>query len=81
MNTVSFLVDGYQVAQDRYFYKQTCGLNRHRHVSETKYTKHQFTSSDSLQKKTHLLELYAEMGQHFTQLNADLLSSTKASGE
>ena len=66
--------------QDRIFYSKNENRERRCHDGEINRSKIYQSQDHHIEKQTHLMETYAEMEQHFQQLNADLLSSTKENG-
>jgi hypothetical protein len=80
VKTADLCFDSFSLLQDRVFYHKGENTIRNCHYEDIKRSlKHQ-SESHHMEKQTHLMEIYAEMEQHFQQLNADLLSSTKENG-
>jgi hypothetical protein len=70
----------FSLLQDRVFYRKNENLSEDCHYSEIKRSIQHQSEDHHIEKQAHLMEIYAEMEQHFQQLNADLLSSTKENG-
>jgi hypothetical protein len=68
------------LVQDRIFYSKNQSREGKCHEGEINRSKIYQAKGHHIEKQTHLMETYAEMEQHFQQLNADLLSSTKENG-
>lgn len=78
--TADICFNCFSFLQDRVFYNKNETREGRCHTHEIKRSiKHQSEDHDKI-KQTHIMEIYAEMEQHFQQLNADLLSSTKENG-
>jgi hypothetical protein len=69
------------LVQDRIFYRKKESREGQYHLGEIKRSIRHQSQGHHIEKQTHLMETYAEMEQHFQQLNADLLSSTKENGK
>lgn len=69
------------LVQDRIFYRKKESREGQCHLGEIKRSIRHQSQGHHIEKQTHLMETYAEMEQHFQQLNADLLSSTKENGK
>ena len=69
------------LVQDRIFYRKKESREGQCHIGEIKRSIRHQSQGHHIEKQTHLMETYAEMEQHFQQLNADLLSSTKENGK
>lgn len=78
--TIDFCFNSLSLYQDRVFYKDNEKREGCCHLGEMKRSIIHQTEGHHIEKQTHLMETYAEMEQHFQQLNADLLSSTKENG-
>ena len=68
------------LVQDRIFYHKNEKRETMCHRGETEKALMYQKQGHHMEKQTHLMETYAEIEQHFQQLNADLLSSTKENG-
>jgi hypothetical protein len=80
IKTADLGFNSFSLLQDRVFYHKSENESGRYHYSKAKGSvKHQ-SEDHHIQKQAHLMEIYAEMEQHFQQLNADLLSSTKENG-
>jgi hypothetical protein len=73
-------LDSFSLLQDRAFYQKSEKVSGNCHYGEIKRSIQHQSEDHHIGKQTHLMEIYAEMEQHFQQLNADLLSSTKENG-
>jgi hypothetical protein len=81
MKSADLCFNSFSILQDRLFYhKKENREGSCHHGQLNKSTEHQY-QDEHIVKQTHLMEIYAEMEQHFQQLNADLLSSTKENGK
>jgi hypothetical protein len=67
--------------QDNTFYNNTEIRQSRCHIAELNISSGNQSRCRSMGKRAHIMETYAEMEQHFQQLNADLISSTKEDGE
>lgn len=78
---VDVITDLCSVWQDKIFHTLGMSHGCKLHNSTVKISREIFRENQSVDKKTHLMEAYMEMREHLNELNADLLSSTKESGE
>ena len=67
--------------QDNTFYKKTDSHQSRCHIAELDHSSGNQSRCRSMGKRAHLMETQADMEQHFQQLNADLISSTKEDGK
>ena len=67
--------------QDNSFYKTTEVHQSRCHIAELEKSSGNKSRRRNMGKRAHLMSTQAEMEQHFQQLNADLLSSTKEDGK
>lgn len=81
LKTADFCFNSISLLQDRVFYRTNERREGHCHQGEMNRSILNQSQGHRIEKQTHLMETYAEVEQHFQQLNADLLSSTKENGK
>jgi hypothetical protein len=74
---VSLLAAGYSIYQAKQYHDKEVHLAHQRHEAAMKLAREQHQKDLIETKRNYLLELFTNLEQHFQQLNADLIASSK----
>lgn len=75
------VLSGVSTWRDFELHKVKESLEHDNHQHEINLMKKHHATEENLSKRIYLVEKYTEIEQHFQQLNADLLTVSKESGE